>query len=424
MASAAAVYFRLKASKDAKGNWQADPTGGWRFLAVPGTAGRPPEWLKAAKKSGATNGRGFQFRLSDGNWSRQFPTIEAARDAAEAAPHERLAAQRGLTLAENAKSSNANRTTIKSAIDNFLDDKSIKTPKTVGKYTYVLNEFADQLPRQVKFIDEIDKDVLKAFDRFLEGRGAAPKTINDKILIVCFLLKSCGVENSSKMHTARTVQEEEVLTYSAQELKALFAAMDAEDKIRYTFFLGSACREMEVATAQWRDISKEKGKFTVRSKEWTGANGLQKSFTPKSHQSRDIPLPQELLKMLAERQKTSHSVWIFPNEEDQPEGHFLRKFKRIAFAAGLNCGQCDAARTSDQHGKSKAAKTCATNRDACDAHYLHRLRKTRATQWLESGVPVRSIQKWLGHKSLETTMLYLGETDSVKLQTEINQPMY
>jgi integrase len=424
MASTAAVYFRLKASKDAKGNWQADPKGGWRFLAVPDTAGRPPEWLKIAKQSAASkDGRKFQFRLPDGNWSEPiYKSIEAAQEAASIAPIQRAAAERGLTVAENSNPSNAKRIPIRTAVESFLDDKSVKTPKTVAKYSYVLNEFVSQLPREVKFIDQIDKDILKSFDRFLSSKGAAPKTINDKVLIVCFLLKFCGVENSSKMHTARTVQEEEVLTYSAQELKALFATMDAEDKIRYSFFLASACREQEVATAQWRDTAKDKGQFIVRSKQWTGTNGLPKSFTPKSHQSRNVPLPKDLLKMLADREKTSKSVWIFPNVEDQPEGHFLRKFKRIAFAAGLNCGQCDTTKTSDQHGTG--ATTCASNRDGCEAHYLHRLRKTRATQWLEAGVPVRSIQKWLGHKSLETTMLYLGETDSAKLQREVNLPMY
>ena len=39
---------------------------------------------------------------------------------------------------------------------------------------------------------------------------------------------------------------------------------------------------------------------------------------------------------------------------------------------------------------------------------------------MEHGVPIRTIQAYLGHKSLETTMLYLGVTDSSKLRSEIN----
>ncbi len=53
--------------------------------------------------------------------------------------------------------------------------------------------------------------------------------------------------------------------------------------------------------------------------------------------------------------------------------------------------------------------------------YRHRLRKTCATRWHEVGVPIRTIQRWLGHKSLETTRIYLGETDASKLRGEIDR---
>ena len=39
-----------------------------------------------------------------------------------------------------------------------------------------------------------------------------------------------------------------------------------------------------------------------------------------------------------------------------------------------------------------------------------------------NGISVRTIQAWLGHKSLETTMLYLGVQDSNKLQTTSTPP--
>jgi len=39
-------------------------------------------------------------------------------------------------------------------------------------------------------------------------------------------------------------------------------------------------------------------------------------------------------------------------------------------------------------------------------------------------VPVRTIQHWLGHKSLETTMIYLGIQDTEALQEQVNTPKY
>jgi site-specific recombinase XerD len=43
-----------------------------------------------------------------------------------------------------------------------------------------------------------------------------------------------------------------------------------------------------------------------------------------------------------------------------------------------------------------------------------------ATRWIEAGISVRSVQHFLGHKSLETTQLYLGVTDTADLREKIN----
>jgi hypothetical protein len=76
------IYFRMRASKDAKGNWQFDAKGGWRFLPVPGGRGRRPEWLVIAEKSATNGGRGFQFRYADSSgkiqWSDQYRSIDEA----------------------------------------------------------------------------------------------------------------------------------------------------------------------------------------------------------------------------------------------------------------------------------------------------------------------------------------------------------
>ena len=43
----------------------------------------------------------------------------------------------------------------------------------------------------------------------------------------------------------------------------------------------------------------------------------------------------------------------------------------------------------------------------CEEHYLHRLRKTAATNWLRKGINFMTIKNWLGHKSLAVTQIYL-----------------
>jgi len=410
----ASIYWRARATKDSKGNWQLDSNGGWAFLSVPTSAGKPPAWLAVAKKAAADSGRGFQFRLPDGNWSGQYRSIKEAEDAAKGRPLVAAAEARGLTVKESA--ANLNRQSIRESVAAYLAKKTgKKADSTIKVYTFNLNEFISLLPRSVRFVDQIDSGVMEAYLRKLEAAKAAPKTIQNKVMVVCFMLKSAGMEQPSKLVELPTVEDEPVSPYSESELRKLFAAMTPEEVVRYRFFLDTACREKEVAHAQWSDIDWKKSEYLVRRKTWKAPNGLLKKFTTKNHKSRVVPITRELLDMLRERKeaKDAKSIWIFPNEEGQPEGHFLRKFKKVAYRAGLNCGQCE----SD-------GKSCKTVAEGCEKHFLHKLRKTRATFWHENGVSIRTIQYRLSHESLETTMMYLGIQDSAKTVEQDNIRMY
>ena len=135
-----------------------------------------------------------------------------------------------------------------------------------------------------------------------------------------------------------------------------------------------------------------------------------------------MPIPKSLVALLRDRRsKAPHSRWIFVNRDGKPENHFLRKLKRIAKRAGLNCGQCKRILTTGRYEKKRVEVSCKDH-PVCEHFYLHRFRKTCATRWVEASIPVRTIQAWLGHKNLETTMIYLGVTDSAKLRGRLTRP--
>jgi integrase len=61
----------------------------------------------------------------------------------------------------------------------------------------------------------------------------------------------------------------------------LFAVCDPEV---FEFFLGSGCREGEVAHACWEDLNFEAKTYTVRDR-------LEIGFVPKDREEREVPLP-------------------------------------------------------------------------------------------------------------------------------------
>ena len=87
-------------------------------------------------------------------------------------------------------------------------------------------------------------------------------------------------------------------------------------------------------------------------------------------------------------------------------------------------GQCRTTLTEGRYEKRKKIEVSCQDRPVCEHSYLHRFRKTCATRWHEASIPMRTIQNWLGHKSLETTMIYLGVTDSEKLRSNINAAFF
>jgi integrase/recombinase XerD len=324
----------------------------------------------------------------------------------------------GLTVVE-IEARNGNRLTLKAAIATYLEQSKNLRPKSLAQYATTLNQF-DEAAR-ITYLDEIEghPEVLRRYLRYMqETMDYEPKTIDTRMNIVFFLLKENGVRTRIKMRELPKVEEEPVEPYTKTELKKLFDAMDPENRLRYRFFLGTACREQEVMYATWADVNWEKKEYRVQQKK-------DVDFKPKSHQVRITPIPDELMEALKERHKNPPSDrWIFINGDGNPETHFLDKLKRIALEAGVNCGHCQTMRTvqrtvGNRYEKQQIEVSCKTH-PVCERIKLHRFRKTCATRWHRKGVDVRTIQHWLGHKSLETTQLYLGITESTELRDKIN----
>jgi integrase len=390
---------------------QKNGSGQWRYQRVNTGKGRNRANLQPP----------FYFRHVLGGkrvWTELKATVlSEAKTEVDAISTALKAQAKGLTVAELAES-DLSRLSLKTAIEKFLDLKRSKAPRTVAQYTLVLKQFSELVHGRVRFVDQVTDEVLDSYKRFLEKEGFAARTIRNRLLIVCFLLKKNGIANSTKLVDLPTIDEEIPEPYSKEQLDALFAYIDRkgleEERQRYKFFLGSSLREREVMFAEWDDLDFEKGTIRVHVKKDVG-------FTVKNHESRVVPLPSDLVETLKLRyEKRTHDRWIFVSESGKFEGHFLRKLKTLALRAGLNCGRCRTTVVTGSYDHKRNAEVSCRTHNICEQWKLHRFRKTRATRWMENGIPIRNIQKWLGHRSLETTMVYLGLTGIEELRSKID----
>src|SRR5438876_803085 len=268
-----AIYQRLK---EPRGNSYV-----WRYRRVEESRG---------VKTGSLKGT-FYIRPTQANGAQPWISLDA--ETFDQAKSERDRKEHGETItAENG----AGRVLIADAVANFLELKKRKNASTVENYAFILNEFLQQT--SAKYIDQIDRKVLDSYVTWLEKeKDAAPRTINNKVMVVVFMLKEAGVINPYKIvkDLLPTVEEEIAEPYSEKDLKKLFAEMDEAEKCRYTFFLMTACREKEVAHAKWTDLVLKHGipHFVVQAKKFKYSDGSTGEFKPKNHERREIPITTE-----------------------------------------------------------------------------------------------------------------------------------
>lgn len=117
----------------------------------------------------------------------------------------------------------------------------------------------------------------------------------------------------------------------------------------------------------------------------------------KGFKDRYVPLPQTTLELLRKHYKTHFNpVWIFP-APGRGEGRESTASKPLPDS-------------SIQTVFRKSMLEVGIKKDA----HVHTLRHSYATHLLEDGIDIRIISQYLGHKSLETTLIYTHLTPLIK----------
>jgi integrase len=309
----------------------------------------------------------------DGKRKRQ----QVGPDAAQAYAR-RLSEQARLIALANGiaivPSSDETGRAVNTAIADFVEETRLtKKKKTLYAYTKATEYFAESC--QKRYLADIERIDMLRFAAFLrEEKELSPRTCRNVFGNVMTFLKAQGVRGvANKGDWPRFVQEEPEI-YEKHELAKLYTACDAEQRLWWDFFLMTGMREQEVMHTAWHDVNFTQGTVRVSWK-------AQYGWTPKAYKERTIPIPSKLQAELKEAKKRAKAdcPLLFPTAGCKPKLNFLDDLKVVAKRAKLNP----------------------------DHFYLHKFRATFATWHLWEGVDLRTVQDWLGHSDMESTLRYL-----------------
>ena len=291
---------------------------------------------------------------------------------------------------------------LQAAMARYLDSvKLFKKPSTYKHYRNALGRFKERCTRL--FVHQVSRDDLVDFMGYLAGLGLDHRTIYTKTMVVVQMLKDAGCSGLLRKGDWPRYTTEERPIYTPEELRAFFGAADAYERILFQFFLLTGFRESEVKHVTWDDIDFREQVVRVKAK-------AQWGFIPKNWEEREVPIPRTLLDGLSalKRKAPAGTELIFPSPGGKPEYHMLGKCKAVGARAGLNCGRCRTKKGNCSHGPY------------CEKFFLHKFRHTFATTHLRDGIDLRTVQHWMGHKDLKSTMVYLKPARGKEVVRKVN----
>jgi len=260
------------------------------------------------------------------------------------------------------------------------------SPATIQSTMYLLTAFIQALPlEQQAQLSLVDRYVISVYIDRLRSRSLRGATINNHISAIRsffrFLLDQELVERNPVLESHYLREREDPLPQAMtdEEVRRFLAVIqDKMDRAMFLLFLRSGLRVGEMASLNLVDVDLEQQTVRIERGE---KNGLGRIV----YFSADAKAALEV--WLAQRAPFPEVSRLF----------FTKKTKRIEVC------------TINERFKRYLALA-----DIEKPHSAKSLRHTFATQLLNAGVPLTTLQKLLGHDRITTTQLYARLSDRTR----------
>ena len=276
-------------------------------------------------------------------------------------------------------------------------DQLVNHLATLGRKPSTLNTYRSLLRAHLSpglgdlTLDRIEPVQVERLVASMRHKGAGAKLICNALTLLFqvfeFGRRKGWCERNPVQHVDRPEVEEhtDIRFLSMEEAEALLAAVPEEDllgrsdRALYLTATMTGLRQGELLALRWRDVDWPAARLRVRQNYVRGHWG-----TPKSRRgSRSVPMVDRVGGELERHFKRSafqgDDDLVFPHPhtgEVLDHSALVRRYKKALRAAGVR-----EVRFND-------------------------LRHTFGTQMAAAGVPLRTLQEWMGHRDFKTTLIY------------------
>lgn len=255
-----------------------------------------------------------------------------------------------------------------------------KSEKTIDQYYRIVCNFLKAIGKHIKKI--LTGDIRYYLARYLTDRKVQKSTLdNQRRGLSAFFgwLATEGYIDKNPMLRVKRIKADYKIkkAFSDMEVEQLREASNtAKEKALIEILLSTGCRVTEVSRLHVQDIDFSKKECVVYGK---------------GNKERKVYLTDKCLfylnLYLTTRNEESTSLFTNRNHYGMTKGNIETLLRKIGKRAGV------------------------------DKVHPHRFRRTFATNAINKGMPVQYVQKILGHKSLNTTMIYCNlDEDNIKME--------
>ena len=263
----------------------------------------------------------------------------------------------------------------------WLEEEVLGTVKTSTWQTYE-NTLKNQLIPYFSgsCIDAITPAQVQEFLFSMEDKGLSASTRRSALGLLNSIMRYAQEEGVIHKNPCRKIKvtsnHSEQRVFSPEELKKIFESGD----FLSIFTMYTGLRLGEVCALRWSDIDWDKKalmvRYTAQRVRRTGKSAVMVGEPKTKKSMRVIPLPDELIQLLKEWQKThGENQFVFGNESKAADPRTVqRRFERLLQKVGIIGG------------------------------HFHTLRHSFATRLIQLGTEIKTVSTLMGHSTIKTTM--------------------